>query len=472
MRTHSALRAALLCLLPCLAALALPSGPLRAAPAKDKPDEFTDGQSGTPNLPMAPSMIVDKNNMRGGLVADGESIQISAVRVRAFLAAVYPAARNAKGDYEKVRKIVEAEEKAVKRDIAQIHLPEHSLYLGAEARAGADKPVYSPELTYGDTRSGLEFGVAGYLQGAYSEGISRRDSLGVSLKYIPQSSAASTLRDYDKIQKDLLALDKINLNSSRLLNAVTTTSEDLEAINRTHKTNEGKLDAIRQALGITPAGLTAAEAVPGGGVPEVVLDRLKTALQDINADAAQVLGKYVTRTRRPALAFVVGDQSYRSGDIFNGGAVVSRLYPFAEGAPGVTAVAVAQYLHDSFRRRGDRDAGRLGLAAIYQDTTLIYQDKTPKLTTVAAKPAGDPTAPDGTTSAEPPPAKDVTSLGPPWHYKIGLEYTTPLLGLHETGAVFARYRWTPSYVEVTTTYGKDGLRRDYLDISLGKSFTF
>lgn len=440
MRTHSASRTVLLCLL----ALALVYGPVKAQdPNNGKPNQFTNGQNGTPNLPIAPSMIVDKNNMLASFAADGRDTGVRIQRVQKFLSLLYPAVRGA--DYNRVSGLIEAEQKAVSRDAAQRHLPAHSFYVGAEARVGTDKPVYSPELTYGDTRSGLELGVAGYLQSPYTEGTSRRDGLGVSLKYIPGSLAAYTLEHYDVVQKALLNLDHLRLDLSHSLTNITI--KELNDIDLRSQSPEEKLNAIRQALGITSSDLRATDTTLNGGIPPIVADRLAIVVRDLDVQTTDALGDYVEGTRRPAVAFVVGDQSYRGGDIFSGGVTASYLHRFGEGAPGVTAVAVLQYLQDSFQDRGHRSAGRLGLAAIYQDTTL-------KMPTITA------------------PYSAIEQLGPPWQYKIGIEYTSPVLGLHETGAVFARYRWTPSYIEVTTTYGKDGLRKDYLNVSVGKSFTF
>ena len=93
------------------------------------------------------------------------------------------------------------------------------------------------------------------------------------------------------------------------------------------------------------------------------------------------------------------------------------------------------------RQQAHREAAeRLGVAAIYQNTTL---------TTVS-------------------PAR----LSPPWNYKVGVEYTSPILGLHDTKAVFVRYRDPNSYAEITLTYGEDGFGKNYGDVNIGKTLTF
>ena len=453
MRTHSVLRTILLCSLPCLASLLLSPGPAGAEETTGtKPAQFTSGQNGTPNLPVAPSMVIDKNNMLAAYDVNADvsasdyeargaflrSFNAQAQQVQADLAQNPVPEKKVQDDFGELRRITGTERKRVADSTGKRIPLDHSLYVGAEVRAGADKPVYSPELTYGDTRSGLELGVAGYSQGAFVNGASRRDSLGVSLKYIVGSLAARSLEHYGGVREARAAIE-----------AVKPTAEELEKIvNRPARSTE-EIRARIEEIGRAFQPRANALAVTPRVNIETVLGLLKREFSDLEYKNNLVLEEFVKGARRPALAFVVGDQSYRGGDIFSGGAVASRLYRFGEGAPGVTAVAVAQYFHDSFREVGYRSAGRLGLAAIYQDTTLT-------LITLPPDASGN----------------KVETLGPPWHYKIGLEYTTPLLGLHETGAVFARYRWTPSYVEVTTTYGKDGRRRDYLDISLGKSFTF
>ena len=180
---------------------------------------------------------------------------------------------------------------------------------------------------------------------------------------------------------------------------------------------------------------------------------LSRDFSDFNKRANDDLGKYVKGTHDPAVAFVVGDQHFNAGgDFFDSGVTASYLYSAHDGAPGVTSVVAAQYFHGSFFDTGHRSAERLGVAAIYQNTTLKVADG-PK------DPYADETIP-------------LKKLGPPWQYKIGVEYTSPVYGLHETGSLFARYRWTPSYWEVTVSGGQDGLRKGYLDVSIGRSYTF
>ena len=449
MRTHSAFRTVLLCLL----ALVLVYGPVKAqGPNNGKPNQFTNGQNGTPNLPIAPSMIVDKNNMREVFEQD-IGFRASELENRTkFLQSLYPAAQKAaddlaqqpisegtiRKDYQSLEVIINTEYDRNNHNSGRLYLLEHSLSMGVEVRAGADKPIYSPEVTYGDTRSGLELGVAEYFQSAYTEGASHRDSLGVSLKYIPNGLAAHSLKRRNAVQKSLIAVEATNLNVQDLHDIINPDVSRIEEI-------EKRIKSIASALKIEPTTANDAASTSRVTILSVIM-ALEKSFSELDAPNNGVLEDFVARTRKPAVAFVIGDQSFHGGDIFNGGVTASYLHRFGEGAPGVTAVAVLQYLQDSFRDSGHRSAGRLGLAAIYQDTTLDLTHPTP-------------------------PSK-IEQLGPPWQYKIGIEYTSPVLGLHETGAVFARYRWTPSYIEVTTTYGKDGLRKDYLNVSVGKSFTF
>lgn len=473
MRTHSALRAVLLCLL----ALAPVYSSVKAQiPNSRKPNQFTNGQNGTPNLPIAPSMIVDKNNMLADYQKSVETSNLIIRTRKEALRSLFTAANKSAtdrgnsttplvdllADDANLQRIIKCLYAEVQKDAMRYPLPEYYSYVGAQARVGTDKPIYAPELIYGDVRNEFEIGVAEYLQSAYTDGASRRDSLGLSLKYIPWSLAAHNLRQYDEVRKILQEIDDLNLNPSRIFGATKVTVRSLDE-------NLSNIKTILTNLGAkaSPAR-TGAETVivqTGNSIPPVVCQRLEDLIVHLDLARADVFEDYVAGTRKPAVALVIGDQSFRGGDIFTGGATVSRLYPFGKGAPGIAAVAAAQYFQDSFQDRGHRNAGQLGLAAIYQDKTL----KTTTRTEVMALCSASGTASAGTTAV---PQRCITALGPPWHYKIGLEYTTPVFGLHETGAVFARYRWTPSYVEVNTTYGKDGLRNDYLDVSVGKSFTF
>ncbi len=490
MRTHSASRAVLLCLL----ALAPVYGPVKAqspnsaqsrnsvqSPNNGKPGQFTDGQNGTPSLAVAPAMIVDKNNMREDYEEDTDAVDGSVSRHVKSLKSFYRAAKNsatyraqgvaALAADRELLKTIRTLNSEVQEDALRSPLPYYYSYIGAQTRVGTGKPIYAPNVIYGDVRNAFELGVAEYLQSAYTDGASRRDSLGLSLKYIPQSLAAYSLRRHDEVTKILREIDDLNLNPLRTLNVTTVRSlygllPDKELPDNEVPDNEVIRggDAVLKALDITAE---TAERI-GDGIPPVVCDKLQSLLQQLDATQASVLGDFADGTRRPAAALVVGDQLFPGGDIFSGGATVSRLYPFRKGASGVTAVAAVQYFQDSFRDRGQRGAERLGFAAIYQDTIL-------KLTTyMEATPVCPPTeTPASDAMMVPQPyRRKIAGLGPPWHYKVGLEYTSPVLGLHETGAVFARYRWTPSYFEITTTYGSDGLRRSYLDVSVGKSFTF
>ena len=64
----------------CLTTLFLMNSPSQASPIIG-----TNGQNGTPNLPIAPSMIVDKNNMRGSYEQQGQALGGDDDYQRAFM---------------------------------------------------------------------------------------------------------------------------------------------------------------------------------------------------------------------------------------------------------------------------------------------------------------------------------------------------------------------------------------------------
>lgn len=131
------------------------------------------------------------------------------------------------------------------------------------------------------------------------------------------------------------------------------------------------------------------------------------------------------------------------GTLLDYGLTASTLVPFRQGGvpAGVTFLGAVQQFEDRLHDDPHRSATRTGIAAIWQDRTPSY---------------------DAASS----------TLAATWNVKAGLEYTSPILNMHETYAEFVRYRDVHTYAEITLTVGKDGLRKDYADVSVGKSFVF
>ena len=429
-------------------------------PKKDKPVGFTNGQNGTPNLPIAPAMIVDKNRMRGSLDQLTRDASAIAGQRGEFIQKLYPAAQNVvadlaqnvpyarlRSDYSAFRNLIVEEYNQTQKDAATLQLPDHFLYLGAEARAGADKPVFGPEMTLEDTRNGLEFGLAGYYQSAYADGTSRRDSIGLSLKYSPQNFTSYTANDIKKSQELLEKINNLGYlpSSSPSPDLVKSLYDAVQPVNAGSRADIVKeLTTVSPLLSLSPLRPPGVPAPTNNIINKITSGDISSALaqdiQTLNDSSTHTLRDFVEGIQKPAVALLAGDQLFHGGDVFNAGVTASLLHPFGDqGQTGVTGVAAAQYYHADLSGF-HRDGLRTGLAAIFQDSTLYLT-----------------------------PAKN---LSPPWHYKLGLEYTSPIFGLHETYAEFVRYRDPRSYAEITLTAGKDGLRKDYVDVSVGQSFTF
>jgi hypothetical protein len=447
----------------CLTAFALFPPLCRADdtnPKNGKPGQFTNGQNGTPNLPLAPSMIVDKNNMRGRLNSQGYSTEALFHKQNMFLTQVYAATNQIAtdlkqkpgdpiklhNDYVALQELILKAHTDSQKNDPQLQLPNQYFYVGAEVRAGADKPTFGPEVTVGDTRSGLEFGVAEYFQSAQIDGMRRRDSVGLSLKYIPNSLATHIVQGDEDPKKNLQHLLQ-KINSLEYYSDDTTPLTSLtqllfKAVNRPEEADSQKINSVSRLLSIRLPPDTPIIVAP---VNKIALRTIQQAF-DNDVTAARVatdnsFQEFVKKVTEPATALIVGEQLFNGGgDVWNAGITASELHPFGnKGEPGLTGLLAAQYFHASlsdFQREGLRT----GLAIIYQDSTLYLQSP--------------------------------TQLSLPWHYKVGIEYTSPVLGLHDTKAVFVRYRDPHSYAEITLTYGEDGLGKNYADVNIGKTITF
>jgi hypothetical protein len=436
----------------CLTALALFPCLCRADDSNSKngkPGQFTNGQNGTPNLPLAPAMIVDKNNMRRALNYLPSYAEAITQKQNTFLPQLYQKAQTVvndlaksptklETDYASLQDLIIKAHTGAQMDAMRIQLPNQYLYAGTEVRAGSDKPIFGPEVTIGDTRSGLEFGLGGYFQSAETEGMRRHDSLGLSLKYIPQSLAAHTAQETEKILQRINGLEYSPTDSSHRVSLIQLL---YEAVN----SHTSRIDKIRTVSRLLSILLPSSIPDVNGPTSKITILQISQALgfdaTALNGSTAESFHDFVENIRRPAVALVVGEQLFNGGgDAWNTGITASQLYPFGHhGQPGVTALAATQYFHvnlSDFRR----DGVRMGLAFIYQDSTLYL--RTP------------------------------TELSQPWNYKIGVEYTSPVLGLHDTKAVFVRYRDPHSYAEITVTYGEDGLGKNYGDVNIGKTITF
>ena len=171
---------------------------------------------------------------------------------------------------------------------------------------------------------------------------------------------------------------------------------------------------------------------------------------------------YVNHTTRPSAALLVSDQSVNGGgDITSEGAVVSKLQSFGYDKAGALMTAAAESFYDNLNTdyHLHDHSERLGLS-------VIYQDRTPYLTPKNL-------AYDQNNSIDASIGNPTQKYGFPWQYKIGAEYASPILGLKDTYAVFARYREPRHYLfDIILTYGADGAHKSYGNVSVGHIFTF
>ena len=199
-------------------------------------------------------------------------------------------------------------------------------------------------------------------------------------------------------------------------------------------------------------------------ITPILLVPLTAVAEDRTEIRTKLLNDYVEEVQRPAVSLLLGDRlDNGDGSLLDYGASASTLLVYRQGEDhaGVTALGVVQRFEAHLNGYPRRSAVRSGAALIYQDHAP-YIDKNNVDNDSSLR--GQDNAPGYSTDDKP--------FGPTWNYKLGLEYTAPMLGLKETYAEFVRYRNPRSYFEITLTAGKDGLRHDYVDVSLGQSFTF
>ncbi len=465
--------------LPCFLAT-----PCTAKP-DDKPTQFNNGQNGTPNLPEAVCRFIDLTHMRGAAIGiqgqtaknlsltltnDGkldEAIQPYQAALQRYTAALSDpthaglAAAQEQLTVAKDRFQAELNRLSLAPENAPViyDFPNSSFYVGSEVRAGAGKTDYIlPELTYCDNRFGIELGSESFLE--LGEGNSDIfNGLGVSLKGEFTDTARAFPRRVSRLQAALSAFDtarRSDIQTLRKIIEIINASNDLDVI----KLNADKLTAIADRYkdinksSTTPRlqALFSLDIQASGGTlpprlfPAPVQDSEQlTGIKALAKQTEDIRKDYVRLTKRAIVAGFVGNRLYNrgGGSLLDGGITASQLFPLRQGdvPAGVTALAVVQGFDDRLQDSRRQGAERLGLAAIWQDRTPSYDETTRRLAS-------------------------------PWNVKFGLEYTTPLLGQHETYAEFVQYRALPSYVDIIVAAGKDGQRKNYVDVSIGKSFAF
>ena len=419
--------------------------------------QFTNGQNGTPNLPSSNSCTIDQTHFAGQTAGTATSTYdlayVLTARKPSFLGQLYVAwqllkTRDTFDNRQRVLDLINGEYLATLQDLSLQNLKTSSLYLGSEVRTGSGRPIYVlPALSYSNDKYGVELGSESFHE--FGTGSSPgRDGVGLSLKV--------ELTDLSRgLARSLVAVKAAQKGLS-LLSEI----EKLHELVKGGQTSESFDPSTRQFTGLNVLIEVLEPFSPSTPIPRAVLmpltpTRLKKDSEELDVMALDLLTDYVRYTRRPTVSFIVGDRFVNDGgSLPQAGLTASQLFPLSYGGPGVTLLTVAQGFSD--RTRGDlrRDAGRFGAA-------LIFRDRTPAL--LDEKNNKVPLYKLGTQKLH---------LGPTWNVKEGLEYTSPILGLKETYAGFVTYRDPGSYGEITLTAGKDGLRKDYLDISIGRSFVF
>ena len=477
------------------------SGHAQSSPTNtNKKTVGTNGQTGTPNLPLATSRVIDWTHMRGEILEEEDSANAK-LHLTEFLSKElirYPKILSTTGEKPNlaillqvptngakippfqnlIKDAYDAEQQDKKR---KGHLSE--FYYGSGVRAGREKPIYVlPELTYGYNPYGMEVGAAEFLESG--DNGQTQTSLGLSAKAEVTGRTAKLVRILDRISDDLIKED--NVNTSQVLN-----EDDVDLLYGLLFFPHGIPKKIKD---LTPADMTTLmtalsniQAAYTPFDPYTTIESLSTALlekrvQETKSDKplldpltavakdrkeirSKLLNDYVEEVQRPAVSLLLGDHlDNGDGSLLDYGASASTLLVYRQGEDhaGVTALGVVQRFEDHLNGDPRRSAVRTGAA-------LIYQDHAPYVEKDAAADDSSTLGPDHASSY----GTDGNKLfGPTWNYKLGLEYTAPMLGLKETYAEFVRYRNPRSYFEITLTAGKDGLRQDYVNVSLGQSFTF
>ena len=438
----------------------------------NKPAQFNNGLGGTPNLPVAPCRFIDLTHMRGASNGFAYALESALKQDQTFDEQVATAIQNyldalkalkaarVSGDKSKIKQaesnlaeaktlltnLVETEYAAVEDDVHTNDVPSSSFYVGSEVRAGSGETEYVlPVLAYCDSRSGIELGSESFFEfgDANSDG---HDGLGVSLKGEFTDIARAFPRKVSRLRAALAKISAtktdvgLNFNDVTALHRFLTDKYELTDQQLLTIANGYRDIALSDTAPVDPSLSERAAATELKALQE----KLK-AIKALEQQTQDLLVDYVRLTKRPMVAGFVGNRLYNQGggSLLDGGLSASQLFPFRSdsGSAGVTALVVAQGFDDRLQGDQRRGAKRLGLAAIWQDRTPSYD---------AAK----------------------RRLGAPWNVKVGLEYTSPLLGLKSGYAGFVQYRTLPSYVEITLAVGKDGQRKDYVDLSIGKSIAF
>ena len=416
--------------------------------------EFTNGQNGTPNLPSSDSCTIDKTHFAGEAAGTANNNYSLMERKPSFLGRLYEAWQllktektNTQDNRQHVVNLINEEYLATQQGVMAQTIYTSSLYVGSEVRSGSGRPIYVlPALSYSNDKFGIELGSESFYEFGAKNNPSR-DSVGVSLKVeltdLSRGLARrlATVKDAQKLIND----PKTDKNRSKV--------NDIEQLQTLVDGNEKSLIRGQPHFAEIDSIIDGYQIFSPSYIPpnsETINPFvLKKYIGDLDQNAVNLLTDYVRFTRRPTASLIVGDLFVNDGgSLPQLGLTASQLFPLSYGGPGVTLLTAVQGFRD--RTQGDvhRDATRFGAA-------LILRDRTPSLAH-AVNSSG----------------KSVVRLGPTWNVKEGLEYTAPVFGLKETYATFVTYRDPRSYGEITLTAGKDGRRKNYLDISIGRSFLF